>query len=130
MVVSGGALASTQLPSQGRVCGSSDGLCSPVIDYPYLAANTSLREAISHSGALLSSIRWDTGRNHFPIRNRLISGLSVGTVQAAERAGLCSPRTRDPSNRDVFACPAGREPYVPRSQQPFARGNEGGQLCK
>ena len=112
VVVSGGALGIDTAAHKGALLAGGKTVCvlGCGIDYPYLAANTSLREAISHSGALLSEYPPGTPalRNHFPIRNRLISGLSVGTVvvEAAEKSGsLLTANNAIHQNRDVFAVP-------------------------
>lgn len=76
----------------------------------YLPENEPLRREIAHHGALVTEYPPRTpafGRN-FPFRNRIISGLSYGTVviEANERSG--SLRTVDHAieqGRDIFAVP-------------------------
>ncbi|MDH3481276.1 MAG: DNA-processing protein DprA, partial [Gammaproteobacteria bacterium] len=90
------------------------------IDRVYPAANRDLAHAISNSGALVSEyplgarpLRW-----HFPERNRLISGLSLGTlvVEAARRSGsLITARLAAEQGREVFALPGS-------IHNPLARG--------
>lgn len=81
------------------------------VDVPYPAAHRSLAEAIvAHGGALLSEFPLGTRpqRHHFPIRNRIIAGLSRATIviEAAERSGsLLTARAALEANRDVFAVP-------------------------
>ncbi len=90
------------------------------IDRVYPAANRDLAHAISHCGALVSEYalgarpeRW-----HFPERNRLISGLCLGTlvIEAARRSGsLITARLAAEQGREVFALPGS-------IHNPLARG--------
>ena len=82
------------------------------IEYPYLMENEAMRRSIAEHGAIISEfpITKPAFKHHFPIRNRIISGLSVGVlvVEAAERSGsLITARTALEQNRDVFAVPCG-----------------------
>lgn len=112
VVVSGGALGIDTAAHKGALLAGGTTLCvlGCGIDYPYLMANASLREAIAHSGALVSEYPPATPahRTHFPIRNRIISGLSVGTVvvEAAEKSGsLITADDAIRQDRDVYAVP-------------------------
>jgi DNA processing protein len=90
------------------------------IDRVYPAANRQLAHAITEQGALVSEYplgappeRW-----HFPERNRLISGLGLGTlvVEAARRSGsLITARLAAEQGREVFALPGS-------IHNPLARG--------
>ena len=80
------------------------------IDRIYPAANTGLAKRIVSQGALCSEfpLGAEPRREHFPQRNRLISGLCLGTlvVEAAKRSGsLISARLAAEQGREIFAIP-------------------------
>lgn len=80
------------------------------IDRVYPAANHKLAHRIAASGALVSEypLGAPPAKEHFPQRNRLISGLSLGTivVEAARRSGsLITARLSSEQGREVFAIP-------------------------
>ncbi len=82
--------------------------CGP--DIPYPRGNASLHARIEAHGAVVSEHAPGTPAqaSHFPSRNRIIAGLSLGTlvVEAALRSGaLITARQAGESGREVFALP-------------------------
>ena len=80
------------------------------LDIIYPAENAKLAQAIMEQGAVVSEFPLGTrpkGEN-FPLRNRIMSGLSLGVlvVEAGERSGaLITAFQALAQNRDVFAIP-------------------------
>ena len=90
------------------------------IDRVYPAVNRRLAHDIVRNGALVSEYPLGAApeRWHFPERNRLISGLSLGTlvVEAARRSGsLITARLAGEQGREIFALPGS-------IHSPLARG--------
>lgn len=81
------------------------------VDVVYPACNRDLFEDVRARGWLVSEYPPGTAAlaHHFPIRNRIMSALSLGTlvVEAPERSGalITAQRALD-QGRDVFAVPA------------------------
>jgi len=84
----------------------------------YPPENIDLAHAIAQRGLLISEMpwNWQARSQDFPRRNRIISGLSAGTliVEAAKRSGsLITARYALEQDRDVFAIPG--SPLDPRA---------------
>ena len=80
------------------------------LDIVYPKANTSLMARIQQEGLVLSEFALGTGpqRMHFPKRNRLIAGWSIGTlvIEAGTASGsLITAQMATDMGREVFAVP-------------------------
>lgn len=80
------------------------------VNMTYPAENINLKEKILENGAIISEFPMNTKpeRMNFPMRNRIISGLSLGTIviEAAEKSGaLITSDFALEQGKDVFAVP-------------------------
>jgi DNA processing protein len=80
------------------------------LNHIYPRENKPLFHKIQERGAVFSEFKLDTDPfpYHFPVRNRIIAGLSCGTivVEAAQKSGsLITARLAAEYNREVFAVP-------------------------
>ena len=112
MVVSGGAkgIDTVALENALAAGGMVVAILAGGLDRPYPAANIPLFRRICMTGCLLSEYAPGVASNawHFPIRNRIISGISNGllVVEAPAKSGaLISARHALEQGRDVFSVP-------------------------
>lgn len=112
MVVSGMAKGIDAAAMRGalRFGGFTCGVLGGGVDVVYPAENRRLYEDIAATGVLLSEYPPQTEPEawHFPVRNRILSALSVATVvvEAPLRSGaLITAESAMEQGRDVFAVP-------------------------
>ena len=115
-VISGGALGVDSAAHEGALDagGKTVAVLGCGINYPYLLSNLNLRNKISKSGAVISEYPPNfPGKPYtFPIRNRIISGISSGivVVEAGKKSGsLITANLANNQNRDVFVVPVNKE---------------------
>ena len=112
IIVSGGAMGIDSAAHKGAIQaeGRTISVLGCGINYPYLSRLSSMRNTISKTGALVSEYPPDVPPQKwtFPVRNRIISGLSNGVliVEAGAKSGsLITAEHAVDQNRDVFAVP-------------------------
>lgn len=122
VITSGLAMGIDSASHEGALAGSGSTIAviGTGIDQVYPRRNKALAEKIAECGAIISEFPLYTPvkRENFPQRNRIISGLSVGTlvVEAALRSGsLITARLAGEQGREVFAIPGS-------IHNPLARG--------
>lgn len=122
VVISGLAVGIDAAAHRGALAagGLSVAVCGTGLDTVYPRSHARLAEELAAEGALVSE--WPPGTPalpaHFPRRNRIISGLTLGTlvVEAALRSGsLITARLAAEQGREVFAIPGSID-------NPLARG--------
>ena len=118
VVVSGLARGIDTAAHTAALDGGTAAVIAGGIDIVYPPENGDLQCEIADRGVLLTEMPPGVHpqARHFPRRNRLISGLSLGVVviEAAERSGsLITARNALEQNRDVFAVPG--SPLDPRA---------------
>ena len=99
------------------------------IDVTYPAGHEDLYADVAAAGALLSEYPPGTppAGAHFPVRNRLIAGLSLGVlvVEGTETSGaLITARWALEAGRDVFAVPGGIDAPLSRGPNGLIRRGE------
>ncbi|HVF82935.1 MAG TPA: DNA-processing protein DprA [Sphingomicrobium sp.] len=118
-VVSGLARGIDAAAHAGALDGGTIGVVAGGIDIFYPPENEALQRAMFDRALVVAEMPPGTEprARHFPYRNRIIAGLSLGTVviEAAPRSGsLITARLAAEMGRDVMAVPG--SPLDPRAQ--------------
>jgi DNA processing protein len=119
IVVSGLARGVDSAAHDGAMESGTIGVVAGGIDVFYPPENRARQEAMFERGLVLAEMPPGTEprARHFPYRNRIIAGLSIGTVvvEAAPRSGsLITARLAAEAGREVMAVPG--SPLDPRAQ--------------
>lgn len=119
VVISGLARGIDAAAHQGALSsGRTVAVVAGGLDIPYPAENADLQRRVAENGAVVAEAPLGTApqARHFPRRNRIVAGLSLGVVvvEAALRSGsLITTRIAQDLGREVFAVPG--SPLDPRS---------------
>lgn len=89
------------------------------LDVPYPPEHEALQQRIAENGAVVAEAPLGTApvARHFPKRNRIIAGLTLGlvVVEAAARSGtMVTARLANEAGREIFAVPGA--PLDPRAK--------------
>lgn len=119
IVVSGLARGIDSAAHDGALATGTIGVIAGGIDIFYPPENEERQEALYERGLVLAEMPPGTEprARHFPYRNRIIAGMSSGTVvvEAAPRSGsLITARLAAEAGREVMAVPG--SPLDPRAQ--------------
>jgi len=119
VVVSGLARGIDSAAHDGALDSGTIGIVAGGIDVFYPPENEARQQAIAERGLVLAEMPPGTEprARHFPYRNRIIAGISLGTVvvEAAPRSGsLITARLSAEAGREVMAVPG--SPLDPRAQ--------------
>jgi DNA processing protein len=118
-VVSGLARGIDTAAHVGSIDSGTIAVIAGGIDIAYPPENRELQDAIAERGLLIAEMPPSTEprARHFPYRNRIIAGLTLGTVviEAAPKSGsLITARLAAEAGREVMAIPG--SPLDPRSR--------------
>jgi len=134
-IVSGLALGVDAAAHEGALgqVGSTIAVVGTGLDRVYPSRHRELAQRIAAQGLMLSEFALGTPplTPHFPVRNRLIAGLSRGTlvVEAALQSGsLITARLAAESGREVFAIPGSI--HSPQSRGCHALIKQGAKLVE
>ncbi|HTI85351.1 MAG TPA: DNA-processing protein DprA [Alphaproteobacteria bacterium] len=119
VIVSGLARGLDAAAHEGALATGTVAVMAGGVDIIYPRDNAALYERIRESGALVSEqpLGLNPTARHFPIRNRIVSGLSLGVVvvEASLRSGsLITARLAGEQGREVMAVPG--SPLDPRAR--------------
>ncbi len=119
LIASGLARGIDTAAHQGALKNGTVAVIAGGVDVVYPKENSGLYDAIRTQGLIVSEMPPGTEplARHFPSRNRIISGLSLGivVVEAALRSGsLITARLAGEQGREVFAIPG--SPLDPRAR--------------
>ena len=133
VIVSGLARGIDTAAHQGALEGGTIAVVAGGIDVIYPEENADLTREIAAYGLILaeSPLGQKPFRESFPRRNRIVSGLSKGTivVEATMRSGsLITARLAGEQGRDVFAVPG--HPLDPRASGPNSLIRDGATLIR
>lgn len=112
IISSGGALGADTCAHKGALScnGKTIAVLGCGICYDYLPENRQMRVEITKNGCVISEHPpyAATTKYAFPVRNRIVSAISLGTVviEAGEKSGaLITARLANEQGRDVFVIP-------------------------
>lgn len=102
------------------------------LSHIYPRENAGLADALCEKGLLVSEMPFfsEARARDFPRRNRLVSGISYGTIviEAARKSGtLVTARFANEQGRQIFAVPG--SPLDPRSEGTNGLIRDGAELC-
>jgi DNA processing protein len=127
-----GAAHGAALNAKAEASGGTIAVLGGGVDVVYPREHQELYEQLCEQGCVISEMPpgLQPQARHFPRRNRIISGLSLGTVviEAGRNSGsLITARFAAEQGRDVFAVPG--SPTDPRAAGPNSLIRDGAILC-
>ncbi len=134
-VVSGGARGIDASAHQGALSAKGRTLCilGTGINQVYPSEHGQLFEQITQCGALITQFPFDRppDRQTFPIRNRIVAGMTLGTVvveAGANSGALITANIANDYGRQVFAVPG--PVHSPKSKGCHKLIKNGAKLCE